>query len=136
MLGGSTSETEMIFERGSPIDYDDWADITGDPSWKHENILKFFLKTEKEMKGNHTGMKYVRCKCLYLWKISRQGCMATLGEHSYESAAIEDKDVWIQAGKELGFAIRNATGPEAVGTFWPLLQVEINSISHLLRVSF
>ena len=62
--------------------------------------------------------------------------MGTLGEHSYESAAIEDKDVWIQAGKELGFAIRNATGPEAVGTFWPLLQVEINSISHLLRVSF
>ena len=35
----------MVYSRGSPLDYDNWANITGDPTWKYENVLPFFKKS-------------------------------------------------------------------------------------------
>ncbi|XP_075987502.1 ecdysone oxidase-like [Anticarsia gemmatalis] len=47
MLGGSDSLNYLAHTRGCPTDFDDWADITGDPSWKYENVLKYFIKSER-----------------------------------------------------------------------------------------
>ena len=35
----------MIYVRGHPNDYDQWANMTGDSDWKYENLLPFFKKS-------------------------------------------------------------------------------------------
>ncbi|KAG2009740.1 aryl-alcohol oxidase, variant 3 [Coprinopsis cinerea AmutBmut pab1-1] len=47
VLGGSTSINGMGFFRGSSDDYDRWAEVTGDPGWSWQNMLPYFLKSEK-----------------------------------------------------------------------------------------
>nr|XP_026486646.1 uncharacterized protein LOC113393798 [Vanessa tameamea] len=45
MLGGSGSINDMIYSRGFPADYDDWASIVGE-GWNWDNVLSYFKKTE------------------------------------------------------------------------------------------
>lgn len=54
MLGGSGSHNDNIYNRGSPWDYDNFANITGDASWKYKNILKHFKRVE-----NYVGELFV-----------------------------------------------------------------------------
>lgn len=46
MLGGSGSHNEMIHQRGNPLDWDGYAAMLGDASWRYENVLQFFKKSE------------------------------------------------------------------------------------------
>lgn len=32
----------MLYVRGHPLDYDNWANLTGDPIWNYENVLNDF----------------------------------------------------------------------------------------------
>jgi choline dehydrogenase len=34
----------MFYLRGNPLDYEQWANITGDASWQYKNILPYFKK--------------------------------------------------------------------------------------------
>lgn len=43
--GGSGSINAMVFVRGAPADFDDWA-AKGNPGWGYEDILPFFRKME------------------------------------------------------------------------------------------
>ncbi|XP_069358657.1 ecdysone oxidase-like [Maniola hyperantus] len=45
MLGGSGSLNDMIYARGFPADYDEWASKAG-AHWNWSNVLKYFKKTE------------------------------------------------------------------------------------------
>jgi len=45
-LGGTSMLNSMIYMRGHPKDYDNWASITGDPSWTYEALIPFFRKLE------------------------------------------------------------------------------------------
>ncbi|KAJ8721068.1 hypothetical protein PYW08_006533 [Mythimna loreyi] len=47
MLGGTSSLNYMLYSRGHPTDYDNWADITKDPTWNWENVLPYFIKSER-----------------------------------------------------------------------------------------
>lgn len=51
VLGGCSSINGMIYMRGQSRDYDHWADLTGDGSWRWDNVLPFFKKTEDHYKG-------------------------------------------------------------------------------------
>jgi choline dehydrogenase len=42
----------MIYQRGNPKDYDQLAELTGDPEWKYKNVLQFFKKSE-DYHGNY-----------------------------------------------------------------------------------
>jgi choline dehydrogenase len=42
----------MLYLRGHPNDYDNWANITGDPGWKYDNVLPFFKKSVAEYRGS------------------------------------------------------------------------------------
>lgn len=42
----------MLFNRGSPHDYDKWANITGDPDWTYANLLQYF-KSIESYSGQH-----------------------------------------------------------------------------------
>ena len=45
-LGGSSSINGMIYMRGQARDYDQWADLTGDASWRWDNTLPYFRRPE------------------------------------------------------------------------------------------
>ena len=40
LLGGSSSINAMIYMRGVAADYDEWAKLTGDPSWSYDSVLR------------------------------------------------------------------------------------------------
>lgn len=46
VLGGSSSINGMIYMRGQARDYDEWAHLTGDASWRWENVLPVFKRSE------------------------------------------------------------------------------------------
>jgi choline dehydrogenase len=51
VLGGSSSINGMIYMRGQAHDYDSWAESTGDASWRWEQVLPLFKKTEDHYNG-------------------------------------------------------------------------------------
>jgi choline dehydrogenase len=46
VLGGSSSINGMIYMRGQAEDYNRWADLTGDTSWRWDQVLPLFKKSE------------------------------------------------------------------------------------------
>jgi choline dehydrogenase len=51
VLGGCSSINGMIYMRGQARDYDQWAELTGDDSWRWQNVLPVFRKSEDYHKG-------------------------------------------------------------------------------------
>jgi choline dehydrogenase len=51
VLGGSSSINGMIYMRGQSGDYDHWADLTGDATWRWDQVLPLFRKSEHHHKG-------------------------------------------------------------------------------------
>jgi len=45
-LGGTSFLNFLMYVRGSPKDFDNWANITGDSSWNYENLLPHFKAIE------------------------------------------------------------------------------------------
>jgi choline dehydrogenase len=52
VLGGCSSINGMIYMRGQAQDYDRWAQLTGDDSWRWEQVLPWFRKSEDYYKGS------------------------------------------------------------------------------------
>jgi len=50
-LGGCSSINGMIYMRGQARDYDRWAELTGDDSWRWEQVLPLFKQHEDYHKG-------------------------------------------------------------------------------------
>ena len=46
VLGGSSSINGMIYMRGQDRNYDQWADATGDDSWRWDQVLPLFKRSE------------------------------------------------------------------------------------------
>ncbi|CAB0036261.1 unnamed protein product [Trichogramma brassicae] len=46
VMGGSSSINGMWYARGSRYDYDEWANLTGDPDWSYQAVLPYFKKSE------------------------------------------------------------------------------------------
>jgi len=51
VLGGSSSINGMIYMRGQASDYDYWAALTDDPSWRWDQVLPLFKKSENHHQG-------------------------------------------------------------------------------------
>ena len=49
-LGGSSAINAMLYTRGHPADYDDWAKA-GCLGWGWEDVLPFFRKAERNVRG-------------------------------------------------------------------------------------
>lgn len=46
VLGGCSSINGMIYMRGQASDYDHWADVCGDDSWRWDKVLEWFRLSE------------------------------------------------------------------------------------------
>ncbi|XP_022830995.1 glucose dehydrogenase [FAD, quinone]-like [Spodoptera litura] len=46
MLGGTGALNYMVWSRGNPKTFEKWHWITKDPTWKWENVLPYFIKSE------------------------------------------------------------------------------------------
>ena len=51
VLGGCSSINGMIYMRGQQRDYDEWAQLSGDDSWRWDQVLPLFKKSEDHYKG-------------------------------------------------------------------------------------
>ena len=51
VLGGCSSINGMIYMRGQARDYDEWAALTGDDSWRWDQVLPWFKKSEDHHAG-------------------------------------------------------------------------------------
>ena len=61
MEGGSSNINALIYLRGHPLDYDNWARITGNPIWSYKSITNFFKKFENFV--DDKGIKW--CEMFY-----------------------------------------------------------------------
>jgi len=52
IVGGSTAVNAMIFLRGEPEDYDQWADA-GNEGWSFQDLLPYFCKNERDLNYGH-----------------------------------------------------------------------------------
>ncbi|MFZ6770142.1 GMC family oxidoreductase [Undibacterium sp. Di26W] len=52
VLGGSSSINGMIYMRGQDRDYRQWAELTGDDSWRWDQVLPLFKQSEDHYSGN------------------------------------------------------------------------------------
>jgi choline dehydrogenase len=46
ILGGSSTINGMMYQRGHPADFDQWADETGEPGWDYAHLLPYFQRHE------------------------------------------------------------------------------------------
>jgi choline dehydrogenase len=49
-LGGSSSINGLVYIRGQPQDYDNWASL-GNPGWSWREVLPYFIKLEHNTRG-------------------------------------------------------------------------------------
>jgi len=87
VVGGSSSINAMIFNRGNPMDYDDWA-AAGLPDWDYAHCLPYFKRMEtfeegaNDWRGGDGPLKVSRCRA----------------EHKLF-------DVFLRSGEQAGFDI-------------------------------
>ena len=53
VLGGSSSINGMVFQRGNPLDYDNWAREPGLEQWDYAHCLPYFKRMETRLAGGN-----------------------------------------------------------------------------------
>ena len=57
ILGGSSSINGMMYHRGHPADFDQWAAETGEPGWDYAHILPYFQRHEHVLAADPEGIR-------------------------------------------------------------------------------
>ena len=98
VLGGSSSINGMIYVRGSPADYDTWAEMGAD-GWSFDDVLPYFLKSEDSQLGIDS-------------KYHSTGGPLTVSYPSYSTVAAK---AFVEAGRELGYRVGDYNGESPFG---------------------
>ncbi len=101
VLGGSTSVNGMVYNRGSPHDFDRWEEM-GAKGWSYKDVLPYFIKAENN-------------------RNPRLASTALHGDSGpvfvSDSNATDLRDTFVQAGEELGFRRGDVNGDSPEDTF-------------------
>ena len=57
ILGGSSSINGMMYHRGHPADFDQWAAETGEPGWDYAHGLPYFQRHEHVLTADPEGIR-------------------------------------------------------------------------------
>nr|XP_026499498.1 glucose dehydrogenase [FAD, quinone]-like [Vanessa tameamea] len=111
VLGGSSSLNHFYHIRGDPKDYDDWATATGDDTWSWQNLIPYFIKSERIEDPyilNSQSSKYC-------------------GTNGYMGITRESRDLplkYLEAFKEMGHKIiENVNAGDTLGFFLPMFTI-------------
>ncbi|XP_018321011.1 glucose dehydrogenase [FAD, quinone]-like [Agrilus planipennis] len=90
VMGGSSTINYMIYIRGTPDDYNEWAAL-GNPGWSYNEILPYFRKSENNRSPNYINPQFH-------------------GFNGYQTVSIQqyqDPNVWaiINAFRQLGMPL-------------------------------
>ena len=85
VLGGSSAINAMVYVRGHPNDYEEWADVA--PSWNWSNVEPYFKKIES-WKGEDSPVR---------------GKSGPVGISNVENDVHPLTNKYLEAGQELGF---------------------------------
>ena len=99
VLGGSATINAGMYARGSKFDFDEWAEA-GCDGWSYKDVLPYFLKSEDMQIDELKASKYH----------STGGPIAVSG-----GGATPLADLYMQAGKELGYKITDYNGEDQEG---------------------
>lgn len=95
----------MIYARGNKQDYNKWADLLNDPSYRYKKLLPYFLKTENFTQTN--------LDAPIDWKY--HGTRGPL--HLSQSISSSDlQEAILQGGKELGYKVTDYNGKKELGS--------------------
>ncbi|XP_072759249.1 glucose dehydrogenase [FAD, quinone]-like [Anoplolepis gracilipes] len=108
-VGGTSVVNFMIYSRGSPADFDGWAALNN-PGWSYEEVLPYFIKSEKCMLMNEDARFHGYHGYLDVTNLSYA---TTLKEH------------WLEAGQELGYNLIDYNSDRLVG--FSTLQVTLRN---------
>ena len=99
----------MIYMRGHPNDFDNWANITGDSRWSYESVLPFFKKSEDYRGDWDDGelMKQLLCQVVNVSNLQNflteryhgHGGELKVSEPPYKGMA----EIFVQAGNDFGY---------------------------------
>ena len=99
VLGGSSVINALLYVRGNPKDFDEWAD-GGCTGWGYKDVLPYFLKSEDILTEELKDSKYHNAG----------GYLGVSTENVYDITG-----EWLQAGRELGYKIVDYNGESQVG---------------------
>ena len=108
VLGGSSSLNAMLYVRGSPTDYDTWAEMGAD-GWGFDDVLPYFLKSEDSQLGEDS-------------KYHSTGGPLTVSYPSYSTVAAK---AFVEAGRELGYRVGDYNGESPFG--FSIAQMTLNN---------
>uniref|UniRef100_A0A1A9WL86 Glucose-methanol-choline oxidoreductase N-terminal domain-containing protein n=1 Tax=Glossina brevipalpis TaxID=37001 RepID=A0A1A9WL86_9MUSC len=100
VLGGTSVLNGMMYIRGNPEDYDDWAAM-GNPGWSYKEVLPFFMKSEDNQQLDEVGTDY-----------HAKGGLMPVSRFPYNpplSYAI------LKGGEEMGYLVQDLNGRNTTG---------------------
>lgn len=99
-MGGTSVINYLVYTRGHPEDYNDWARL-GNTGWGYKDVLPYFIKSERVEIPELQNSPYRGTKG-YL-NINHPPWMTPLA------------DAFLDAGRELGYKVNDPNGPEQIG---------------------
>ncbi|OXA48940.1 Oxygen-dependent choline dehydrogenase [Folsomia candida] len=98
-LGGTSNLNYMVYMRGNPKDFDNWANLTQDEGWSYENLLPYFKKSEN-YQGNFKNESF-------------HGTGGPLTISTSDFAPLLRP--WLEAAKEMGFHVEDPNAMQSKG---------------------
>ncbi|CAG9831465.1 unnamed protein product [Diabrotica balteata] len=103
-VGGTSLINQNIYSRGNSIDYDRWAELVNDQSWRYENVLNYFKKSEDFHQNNP--------QAPVDWDYhGKKGYLYT----NFHLPPSNFTEVFLKANRELGLNITDYNGKEQIG---------------------
>jgi choline dehydrogenase-like flavoprotein len=142
VLGGSSSINAMVYVRGQPGDFDDWA-AAGNPGWSYRDVLPYFRKLEDhpfgEMEyhgaGGPVGVSDVSARVHPLCHRFLEACdnLGIARTRDFNGSQSEGSGLWEVTVRD---GVRVSASNAYLRPAWRRPNLEIRMRAHAARVLF